>query len=93
MESRFMRDFSHVRVHTDPAAARSAQEIQARAYKVWLRIASGIVVTSERLSYKFAAFELIRDAQSEKPNRTPDLCRAGIVVIVGSQYVRQRNFP
>jgi hypothetical protein len=46
-----------------------------------------------REQYSVKAFELIRDAQSEKPNRTPDLCRAGIVVIVGSQYVRQRNFP
>src|SRR6516225_2738641 len=32
MESRFDRDFSAVRVHTDDAAARSASAIDARAF-------------------------------------------------------------
>ncbi len=32
MESRFGHDFSRVRVHTDPPAARSAQALAARAY-------------------------------------------------------------
>jgi hypothetical protein len=34
MESRFGADFSGVRVHTDPSAARSAADVQARAYTV-----------------------------------------------------------
>lgn len=34
MQSRFARDFSGVRIHTDAAAARSADELQAQAYTV-----------------------------------------------------------
>jgi hypothetical protein len=34
MEPRFGRDFGHVRVHTDSAAARSAQAVNALAYTV-----------------------------------------------------------
>ncbi|OBC00028.1 hypothetical protein A5784_21050 [Mycobacterium sp. 852013-50091_SCH5140682] len=34
MESRFGRDFSRVRVHTDPRAAASAEAVAARAYTV-----------------------------------------------------------
>jgi hypothetical protein len=34
MESRFVHDFSAVRVHTDDAATRSAQQLQAHAYTV-----------------------------------------------------------
>ncbi|MCY7338307.1 MAG: DUF4157 domain-containing protein [Chamaesiphon sp.] len=34
MGQRFGHDFSHVRVHTDAAAARSAQEVTANAYTV-----------------------------------------------------------
>jgi len=32
METRFSRDFNHVRVHTDPSAASSARQINALAY-------------------------------------------------------------
>jgi hypothetical protein len=41
MEGRFGHDFSGVRVHTDARAARSAQELGARAYTVGLDIAFG----------------------------------------------------
>ncbi|OAN36770.1 eCIS core domain-containing protein [Mycolicibacterium iranicum] len=34
MEPRFARDFSHVRVHTDALASRSAEAVAARAYTV-----------------------------------------------------------
>jgi hypothetical protein len=34
MESRFGHDFSHVRVHTDAAAARSARQVHATAYTI-----------------------------------------------------------
>ncbi len=39
MERRFSHDFSQVRVHTDATAARSASEVQARAYTVGSHIA------------------------------------------------------
>lgn len=38
-ESRFGQDFSRVRIHTDPTAARSAQEVGAQAYTVGHRVA------------------------------------------------------
>ena len=41
MESRFGRDFSTVRIHTDAQAARSAQALGARAYTVGPRIVFG----------------------------------------------------
>ncbi|MEO7717246.1 MAG: DUF4157 domain-containing protein, partial [Capsulimonas sp.] len=39
MEPRFGRDFSNVRIHTDVQAARSAEEVSARAYTVGSDIA------------------------------------------------------
>jgi Domain of unknown function (DUF4157) len=41
MEERFGHDFAHVRVHADPAAARSADAIQAQAYTVGRHIVMG----------------------------------------------------
>lgn len=41
MESRFGRDFSQVRVHTDARAAQSAQAVNARAYTVGQNIVFG----------------------------------------------------
>jgi hypothetical protein len=41
MEARLGDDFSDVRVHTDPAAARSATEVQARAYTVGHEVVFG----------------------------------------------------
>jgi hypothetical protein len=41
MERRFERDFRHVRIHTDEAAAESAQAIDALAYTVGDRIVFG----------------------------------------------------
>lgn len=41
MEQRFGQDFSQVRIHTDTAAARSASEVNARAYTVGSHIAFG----------------------------------------------------
>ena len=40
-EPRFGRDLSHVRIHTDDAAARSAEDVQARAYTVGSHVAFG----------------------------------------------------
>ncbi|MGW2254247.1 eCIS core domain-containing protein [Kitasatospora sp. NPDC001660] len=41
MGSRFGRDFSHVRVHTDPRAAESAAAVAARAYTVGSHVVFG----------------------------------------------------
>ena len=41
MESRFNRDFGHVRVHDDDRAAASAQSLNARAYTVGSSVVFG----------------------------------------------------
>lgn len=41
MEPRFGQDFSHVRVHSDAAAARSAHDVNAKAYTVGNNIVFG----------------------------------------------------
>src|SRR5512138_2501582 len=41
MEQRFGYDFSQVRIHSDPAAAHSAEEVHARAYTVGHHIVFG----------------------------------------------------
>ncbi len=41
MESRFAQDFSHVRVHTDAQAQKSAEAVSARAYTVGHQIVFG----------------------------------------------------
>ncbi len=41
MEAAFGHDFSHVRIHTDAAAARAAQDIQARAFAVGSQVYFG----------------------------------------------------
>lgn len=41
MEERFGHDFAHVRVHSDPSAARSARAIQAQAYTFGRHIVMG----------------------------------------------------
>jgi hypothetical protein len=41
METRFNRDFSHVRVHADAMAAESARQLNARAYTVGSNIVFG----------------------------------------------------
>ena len=42
MESRFQRDLSHVRVHSDDVAAESAAQVHAKAYTVGSHIAFGV---------------------------------------------------
>lgn len=42
MESRFGHDFSRVRVHTDPLAARSAEAVAAQAYTVGSDVVFGV---------------------------------------------------
>jgi hypothetical protein len=41
MESRFLHDFGHVRVHADTAAAESARELDAAAYSVGQHVVFG----------------------------------------------------
>jgi len=41
LEPRFNRDFSKVKIHTDPAAARSAEDVNAAAYTVGSNVVFG----------------------------------------------------
>jgi len=65
MESRFDRDFSAVRVHTDDAAARSASAIDARAYTAGndIAFASAAYAPQTRNGQYLLAHELAHVAQ------------------------------
>ena len=64
-EPRFGRDFSHVRVHTGPAAAASAAAIAARAYTVGEHIAfaEGAYAPGSESGRRLLAHELTHVAQ------------------------------
>lgn len=62
MERRFGEDFSHVRIHTGAAAARSAAEVGARAYTVGSHIAFG--AGNSPSDRRLLAHELAHVAQS-----------------------------
>lgn len=72
MEPRFVHDFSHVRVHADPAAARSAREMQARAYTVGrdLVFAEGQFAPSTSEGKVLLAHELVHVLQQAGIRRT-----------------------
>ena len=64
MESRFGRDFSQVRIHTDAQAARSAAAVGARAYTVGTHVAFGAgQYTTTRSGQELIAHELAHVVQ------------------------------
>lgn len=67
-EPRFGRDFSGVRVHADAAAARSAREVNARAYTVGHNIAfdSGRFATASQAGRHLIAHELMHVVQQSQ---------------------------
>jgi hypothetical protein len=68
MESRFQRDFSAVRVHTDARAATSARALQARAW-AWgsdLAFADGAYAPSTPAGRRLLAHELTHVVQQEQ---------------------------
>jgi Domain of unknown function (DUF4157) len=69
MASRFRRDFSEVRVHTDPAAARSAAGLGALAYTAGRDVvfAAGRFAPGTREGDRLLAHELAHVAQQPRP--------------------------
>jgi len=65
MEPRFGHDFSQIRIHADPTAARSAAEIQARAYTVGRNVvfAHGEFSPSTQRGRALLAHELVHTVQ------------------------------
>jgi hypothetical protein len=85
MESRFGYDFSHVRVHTDESAARSARAVAAQAYTVGSHIAfsSGRYSPQSATGRQLLAHELTHVVQ-----QSPTLARRSDF---GSESVLQRK--
>lgn len=65
MESRFGRDFSHIRVHTDPRAADSARAVNALAYTVGSNVvfANGQYAPTTTAGQRLLAHELTHTLQ------------------------------
>ncbi|MGA7937014.1 MAG: DUF4157 domain-containing protein, partial [Kovacikia sp.] len=65
MEPRFARDFSQIRIHANPTAARSATEIDARAYTVGNNVvfAPGEFAPSTPRGRELLAHELVHTVQ------------------------------
>ncbi len=75
MESRFGQDFSHVRVHADGIAARSARSVNAQAYTVGRDIVfgEGSYVPHSREGRKLLAHELTHVVQQDGATADGDL--------------------
>ena len=73
MESRFQRDFSGVRVHTDARAADSARALQARAW-AWgsdVAFANGAYAPGTAAGRRLLAHELTHVVQQERAPAAP----------------------
>ncbi len=73
MESRFGHDFSHVRVHTDARAVRSAQAMNALAYTVGQEIifGTGQYKPSTAIGKRLLAHELVHVIQQNYSMNAP----------------------
>jgi hypothetical protein len=77
MEHRFGRDFSQVRVHTDPLAEQSAKDVSAHAYTVGQHIVfdSGHFAPEERHGQRLLAHELTHVVQQTGSVAIPEASR------------------
>lgn len=95
MEGRFGVDFSHVRVHTDAAAARSAREVSALAYAAGPHIAfaNGQFAPGTAAGRELLAHELAHVVQQAAPGVTA-LMRKGFdsKVEVCQRVLTSRHF-
>jgi len=73
MESRFGYDFSQVRVHTDATAARSARDVDAKAYTVGNHLVfdSGLFNPESVAGRRLLAHELTHVVQQQSASRAP----------------------
>jgi hypothetical protein len=99
-EPRFGLDFSQVRVHTDPLAARSARAVGARAYAVGNRIvfaadqyqpgsASGRSLLAHELAH--TAMSMDRTVLRRQPAPTAKAVRQDYVFLMGADSKRDPN--
>jgi pyrrolidone-carboxylate peptidase len=79
MERRFTHDFGQVRVHTDPTAARSAADVQARAYTVGSHVvfAAGQYQPATDRGTHLLAHELTHVVQQGDGHWSPATLRIG----------------
>lgn len=77
MEFRFGRNFSHVRIHTNDAAGRSAAQVHARAYTVGNHIvfARGRFAPNTAMGRRLLAHELVHVVQQDGGSPRPLLQR------------------
>ncbi len=76
-EPRFGRDFSSVRLHTDPAAAQSARDVNAHAYTVGRNIVfdAGQFVPGSQQGRRLLAHELAHVVQQSGGTAAPRMIR------------------
>jgi hypothetical protein len=92
MEARLDDDFSAVRVHTDGAAARSAADLQARAYTVGNAVVFGAAVYAPGTSdgRRVLAHELVHVQQQRQGSVDDTRTASGITVSdPGDRYERE----
>jgi Domain of unknown function (DUF4157)/OmpA family len=77
MESRFGNDFSHVRIHTDETASRTAQDVKALAYTTGSHIVFGVGQYSPQTTSgkRLIAHELVHTMQQSSIASAPILQR------------------
>jgi hypothetical protein len=98
MESRFNRDFSQLRIHTDSMAAESAQEVNALAYTVGNNIVFGADQFSPntRRGQQLLAHELVHAMQQEQGIRRNVIqrypaCSSAQDITVSDDHARART--
>lgn len=82
METRFGHDFSHVRIHSDTAAARSARAVNAKAYTLGRDVvfASGQYTPGTTEGRRLLAHELAHVLQQHGQSVTPRETRRDMLV-------------
>lgn len=90
METKFGRDFSQVRIHTDDRAAASAQSINARAYALGSHVVfdSGEYAPQSSKGQRLLAHELAHVAQSAGVSRVIARQPAGGIAQEAISYVK-----
>lgn len=95
MESRFGYDFSHVKVHTDAVAAKSAQSIQALAYTNGNNIVfnQGQYAPGTDNGKRLLAHELTHVVQQQTGKVSKKVQRAfSSTISINHRYLKSRNF-
>ena len=93
MEPRFGHDFSQVRVHTDTAAAKSAQAMNALAYTVGRNVVfdSGLYTPQSNVGRNLLAHELSHVLQQKSSQAVQRKTEGDIWAFVREELIRNQN--